>query len=137
VPHHRNSGKDWLWEPTRQAIYLRDGDRCVACDHEGPWFLTVDHVDPRGGHAPSNLATLCVRCNSQKRSLSLEEWATPEIAARVRRAAAEPLTDAHRVVGRARAMVVRPRRVVARRERDLNRRSRARMASLPAAEAPF
>jgi hypothetical protein len=135
MSHRRASGKDWLWEPTRQAIYLRDGDQCVACG-EAEWGLTIDHVDPRGGNDASNLVTLCPGCNSRKRNYDLDVWADADTAARVR-AAARPLTADERSAGRARAHARRPQRHVAHRARKLNQTSRARLASIPATEAPF
>lgn len=54
----------------KQAIFRRDGYRCVYC---GATFdagdLTVDHVEPRvkgGDHSEGNLVTCCRRCNAEK-----------------------------------------------------------------------
>lgn len=141
VPHHgRNSGKDWLWEPTRQAIYLRDGDRCVACDvdeadEEDAWFLSVDHIDPRGGNEPTNLVTLCISCNARKRSLPLDRWTDLATAARIR-AAATPLTPELRRAGRRRTFERRPARLAGHRLRMMNLRT-SRRAITFSAEAPF
>lgn len=139
MPHVQTSGKDWLWEPTRQAIYLRDGDQCVVCG-DGPHVeavLSVDHLDPCGSNKPDNLVTLCCSCNSSRRDRPLEEWWTPDAARRCREAAARPLTRELRDAGRARANELRPGRFNAHRLRRLNQTHRARMASLPDAEAPF
>jgi hypothetical protein len=135
MSHRRAGGKDWIWEPTRQAIYLRDGDQCVACG-ETEWGLTLDHVEPRGGDEPTNLVTLCPSCNNRKRCSTLDDWTDAETAARVR-AAATPLTPELRAAGRERARHRRPRRHAAHRLRRLNQTSRARMAEVPTTEAPF
>lgn len=54
----------------RQAIFARDGYRCVYC---GLVFaddrLSVDHVEPRmkqGDQSPGNLVTACIACNREK-----------------------------------------------------------------------
>lgn len=49
------------------AIMRRDGRECVACGSKDD--LTIDHIKPesKGGSLdPSNLQTLCCRCNSIK-----------------------------------------------------------------------
>ncbi len=54
----------------RNAIFERDGFRCVYCGKIFPVdALTIDHVQPRvkrGDHSSGNLVTACVRCNTQK-----------------------------------------------------------------------
>lgn len=97
------SGKDWIRESTRQAIYHRDGDACVACDG-GP--LSLDHVDPCGGNGCGNLITLCKTCNSSKGERTFQRW-RPELMRKVRRHLARKLDRAE---GLRRAKILRPSR---------------------------
>lgn len=116
------SGKDWLWEPTRQAIYHRDGDACFACSKRVRFIgrpnptiparvralgLAVDHVVPDAGNHPSNLLTLCGPCNGSKNARPLAAW-RPELVAR---AAAQTALPLDRAEGRRRAELVRPSRL--------------------------
>lgn len=58
----------------RQAIYARDGHRCVWCGDAG---AGLDHFIPRshgGTHAPTNLLTCCGRCNSRRGNRTAAEW---------------------------------------------------------------
>jgi len=51
----------------RAAIFKRDGSACLKCGTDEN--LSVDHIEPlaKGGdNSPSNLQTLCKRCNSSK-----------------------------------------------------------------------
>lgn len=54
-------------EAARQLVYERDGWRCAACGHA--WDLTIQHRVSKGMGGskrlddPSNLLTLCQRCN--------------------------------------------------------------------------
>ncbi len=69
------SGYDWIWYPTRLAIYARDGHTCLACGSRER--LTLDHVRPvsRGGsNLPRNLITLCLSCNSSRQDRPLSVW---------------------------------------------------------------
>ena len=54
----------------RNAIYGRDGFRCVYCGLEFPEDeLTLDHVEPRvrgGDRSEGNLVTACRGCNTLK-----------------------------------------------------------------------
>lgn len=56
----------------REAIFTRDGHRCVYCGEVlPPERLTLDHVQPRmrgGDHSPGNLVTACAPCNTRKGS---------------------------------------------------------------------
>lgn len=60
------------WEPgdkesKRQAVYDRDGRRCLACGNRSK--LTLDHIVPQvlgGTNDFLNLQTLCERCNRAK-----------------------------------------------------------------------
>jgi len=92
------SGYDWLWRPTRFAIYARDGWQCVCCqepvkwtgDRKGP---TLDHVRPSvlgGSNDPSNLITLCRSCNSSK-GILLPEELQEGFRARIKEATAKPI----------------------------------------------
>lgn len=54
-------------EQDRQAVFKRDGMRCLKCGSSGP--LSLDHIVPLGsggGNEASNLQTLCKSCNSAK-----------------------------------------------------------------------
>jgi hypothetical protein len=42
-------------------------------------YLTLDHVDPKGGNGSANLVSSCLECNDRKWDRTLDEW----IAARV------------------------------------------------------
>ena len=80
MPSNKN-GQNWIWLPTRLAIYLRDGLRCVWCSRAGSplgYGLTLDHVGR--SNRPRDLVTACVSCNSSGRDRPL----TPEQRAHVR-----------------------------------------------------
>ncbi len=69
---HRVSGMDWIWRPTRLAIYARDLEQCFAC---GSTFgLTLDHVHDGKGNDPSNLLTMCNVCNAARGAKPLAEF---------------------------------------------------------------
>ena len=83
---HRTStanryGSKWIRPAKRQAIYERDGHRCVYCErsnHDSVIMLTLDHVAPRsigGGNEHTNLVTACRHCNSARRDLPVGEFA--------------------------------------------------------------
>lgn len=68
------NGSKWIRPKRRQALYTRDGRRCVYCDRsEKDQMLTLDHVN---GHSncSSNLVTCCLSCNSAKQNLSPRKW---------------------------------------------------------------
>src|SRR5665213_194205 len=51
----------------RDAVFARDGWRCLNCADEDD--LTVDHIvslDSGGKHHPINMQTLCRSCNASK-----------------------------------------------------------------------
>lgn len=65
----------------RQAIYRRDGYRCLECGSKKN--LTLDHHIPRskgGGDESSNLRTLCATCNVAKGSTMPKGLVVPEAA---------------------------------------------------------
>ena len=103
---HQTSGSDWIWRPTRMAIYHRDGDRCLSCNSTEE--LSLDHVRPDGDNSPSNLITLCSSCNSSRGDSDLEDF-DPELVLIARRQTRIPLD---RAVGqkRARARIEQNRR---------------------------
>jgi hypothetical protein len=94
-----NNGSKWCWPSTRLAIYHRDGFACVYCAATER-ALTLDHVTPvelGGTHAPTNLVTACVGCNSAKQHKTMRAWlaylrgrgmSTEGLARRIRRACA-------------------------------------------------
>lgn len=122
----RPSGGDFIWRPTRLAIYARDSFTCQLCgwqprrasllrsyvravrDGYEPRHgdgarvtrgLTLDHIVPvsRGGtNALHNLVTACLGCNSAKHTKSLHEY-DHERSLIVRRQAKRPID---RAVGR-------------------------------------
>lgn len=127
------SGADWIWFPTRIAIYMRDGERCLACGVTDG--LSLDHVIPRsrGGHnRPDNLVTLCTRCNRERYMRSVAEW-RPDLVRVVRRQLRRSLD---RVAARARAEELRPGRI--QKQREARRRQTERDAYYRTGEgAPF
>lgn len=73
-------GMNWLWRPTRLAIYLRDSLACLWCGRgvEDDVTLTVDHYTPNsqgGDNRHTNLFTACSGCNSSRKDLSVEAFA--------------------------------------------------------------
>ena len=105
-------GSKWCRPSTRQALYHRDGFRCVCCgaNAEDGAVLTLDHIvacENGGTNDPTNLVTMCLSCNSAKRDLSQRGWArylrevkgwdaaqTTAYCRRVRRQVARPLNRA-------------------------------------------
>lgn len=63
--------------PFRRNVALRDGYRCCFCGCRLSYrTLTLDHVVPKclgGEDSWENLASACMRCNSRKGSLRVEE----------------------------------------------------------------
>jgi len=70
----KGRSSSWIRVERRQAIYARDGGRCVYCRCD-PWRgLTLDHVKPRnkgGSNESRNLVTCCYGCNSKRQHGSL------------------------------------------------------------------
>lgn len=74
---NRGQGSKWIAKKRRQAIYARDGRRCVWCRKQ-PEQLTLDHVQPRslgGSNATHNLVTCCMGCNRERGDRSLLAFA--------------------------------------------------------------
>lgn len=118
------SGYDWVWFPTRLAIYARDGWRCLACGAEAGERrlerLSLDHVVPTsagGDNGHKNLITLCVSCNSARRAVPLAEW-RPELVAIARRQVRRKLD---REAARKLAEELRPQRFASARLRGARR----------------
>lgn len=93
MTHHwrdgQASGYDWIERSTRLAIYLRDGNACLACGTDED--LSLDHLDASNrSNAPTNLVTLCQRCNSSRRASDPDEW-NPAFAERAREAVLKPI----------------------------------------------
>lgn len=111
MSHRTTSGSDWVWYPTRLAIYARDGWRCLRCgDVES---LSIDHVAIDGGNGPTNLITLCVSCNSSRQRQPIERF-DRALAALAREHVAKPLD---RAAARKLARELRPGRFVQHAER--------------------
>lgn len=63
------------WHERRQAVFERDGHKCVYCGSTEN--LAADHVVPliQGGSSElDNLATACKSCNSSKSGRTPEQW---------------------------------------------------------------
>jgi hypothetical protein len=125
----RPQGYNWVWLPTRLAIYARDHFRCLACGRRGWWRagLSLDHVVPGGPSTPANLVTLCLSCNSEKGDRPLRAW-RPELAEKVRAALRLPI-DRDR--GRKLAEKVKPGWLEGKRAKDARRRARLRAGHDP------
>ena len=112
-------GMNWIWGPTRYAIYYRDRDpetghlRCVWCasrvwvyGEKGRRRACLDHLHPvhlGGNHKQYNLVTSCVPCNNRHGGKHWEDRvATPEALERVRAGTTRPLTADERAEGRKR-----------------------------------
>lgn len=112
-------GMNWIWGPTRYAIYYRDRDpetghfRCVWCasrvwvyGEKGRRRACLDHLHPvhlGGNHKQYNLVTSCIPCNNHHGGKHWEERdVTPEAIERVR--ADLPIPDGRRAVGGAQAL---------------------------------
>lgn len=78
-------GSNWIRRSTRQAIYHRDGDRCVYCQRKvrhgrgtkGVWAAHLDHLHPQelgGASTADNLVTCCRDCNTAKGSMPLRDF---------------------------------------------------------------
>ena len=108
-------GMNWIWGPTRYAIYYRDRDpetghlRCVWCasrvwvyGEKGRRRACLDHLHPvhlGGKHKQYNLVTSCIPCNNRHGGKHWEERdATPEALGKLVAAGlwAEPCEDAAR-----------------------------------------
>ena len=92
----RPHGMNWIRLSTRMAIYIRDGFDCVWCRLVFPidpfgFGLTLDHIIPGAGHAPSNLITACPGCNYSRQHTPAAEFGDSNARARVRRAVAVPI----------------------------------------------
>lgn len=124
------SGNDWCWAPTRQAIYIRDGRRCLSCGSKHK-KLSLDHVIPRcrgGSNDPSNLVTLCVGCNTWRGHRAVAAW-RPELVEVFAAAAVKPLD---REAGRRAVERRRPQRLEAKRIRNARRSEpRPELAEVP------
>lgn len=74
-----------------RALLRRDGPGCRYCDDEF-CETTLDHVVPRskgGTDALWNLVLACAPCNTDKGSIDLDDFASPERAASIRESLAK------------------------------------------------
>lgn len=65
------------WQNLREAVFARDGLRCVYCGTDVSARPQCDHKHPLvlGGQTVfDNLVTACKSCNSAKSGLSYEDW---------------------------------------------------------------
>ncbi len=115
-------GMNYVWGPTREAIYFRDRDpgtghiRCLWCGlpvfhfEEGPRRVCLDHLLPvslGGTHSPRNLITSCFECNRLRGACDYEAWIdsanwNPEVDFRIRPIMNRDLSAEERAEGRAR-----------------------------------
>ena len=110
-------GMNWIWGPTRYAIYFRDRDpetghfRCVWCaqrvwvyGERGKRRVCLDHLHPvhLGGNGKQyNLVTSCVHCNNKRGGTHWEDHPiSDEVMARIRAGTCRPLTADERAAGR-------------------------------------
>jgi len=84
LAHNKRSSRESMLKKmgkTGHQILARDGHACVYC--HATWEksgknLTLDHITPRhkgGQDVAPNLVTACHTCNSQKRAMSVAEFA--------------------------------------------------------------
>jgi len=74
----KSSDAKRMW---RNAIFERDGHRCVYCGCDRN--LTIDHVRPRSKGGPTNAencATACRSCNQAKGSMQVEAFLNLQLA---------------------------------------------------------
>ena len=75
--HNSRKGRSskWIERSRRQAIYARDGRRCVYCQDDKD--LSLDHLKTRaqgGTNASRNLVTACRQCNSVRSDRSVRSF---------------------------------------------------------------
>lgn len=114
--HEKDHGMHWLSDPTRTAIYHRDGGACVWCGNkaEDGHQLTGDHLTVKhhgGTNKPSNVVTSCMSCNSHRQDKDPNEFAkmvapfvgtTPDkILAHIKKCVETPITSVHRAAANA------------------------------------
>ncbi len=99
------NGSKWIKPAKRQAIYDRDGHRCVYCGGNGDDSnLTLEHlisVVLGGGNSARELITACLSCNCSRGKKSLKaflNWLKEKkgidpkmVRARIRKQIAKPL----------------------------------------------
>lgn len=78
-------GMNWISQPKRLAIYLRDGCACAYCGAsvEQGTILSLDHVKPHskgGSNHETNLVTCCKRCNDSRGNRALKTFAAAAAA---------------------------------------------------------
>lgn len=154
MPHSRAAGGDLIWRPTRLSLYARDGWTCYACGwtpdqiealrsitegadctlpgRSATMGLSLDHIDPRKGNDPRNLATLCTWCNSSKQNRTLRAW-RPNLVRSVRALVRRPVSLP---LGKALCDALYPGWIARQRDRMVDLRGRRKSGSL-AAESPF
>jgi hypothetical protein len=83
IARKKNQGMNWIRQDKRLAIYLRDGLCCAYCGEsvekntQDTFKLSLDHlvcVTHGGSNSEGNLITSCMRCNSQRSDMILEDW---------------------------------------------------------------
>jgi len=98
---------NWIRQPKRWAVHVRDGLRCQWCGVVIPDVesYTLDHLRPRsqgGGHGESNLVTSCHGCNSLRRDMAWWEFASlfPGARGRIERARRRSIARHRKMVKR-------------------------------------
>lgn len=82
---NRGQGSKWITKSRRRRIYERDGYQCVWCSvpvvcepGAGARTATLDHLlcrDAGGTNDTHNLVTACMRCNRERGSLPVADFA--------------------------------------------------------------
>jgi hypothetical protein len=107
-----SNGQHWIRDPSRIAIYIRDGWQCVYDGAKVGTFgqdgeavrLTLDHLIPRqdkGSNYESNLVTACLRCNTLRGTRPWKDMArTSKIAEYIERQVRLPIrvAEAERIL---------------------------------------
>lgn len=114
-------GMNWIWGPSRFAIYFRDRDpitgqpRCLWCgsrvwiwNNKGRRRGCLDHLKPvtlGGTNHHRNLVSSCLSCNLERRDQDWEDWCggsnfDPDIYDRIVTRIRRELTDDEREAGR-------------------------------------
>ena len=110
---NNNNGSKWIRPDKRLAIYLRDGFTCAYCGSSGVLDrvpLTLDHLQPRelgGTNEATNLICACRDCNSNRRSVGLDDWLArlPDSSAIAQRINTRTSTDLTPYRAKAKALI--------------------------------
>ena len=112
MPNNTNGSK-WIRPDKRLAIYMRDGFTCAYCGSSGVRDrvpLTLDHLQPRelgGTNEATNLVCACRDCNTNRRSVGLDDWLArlPDSSAIAQRINTRTSTDLTPYRAKAKALI--------------------------------